>query len=159
MQTKLELLRVEQAHLQTLGLIRARQALEVGDIKKTLDAARNFVARFPKDEPIERTLAGLKLSDDRDRLEFALFALYYAAAVAAQQETSANLAELRKSIEERRYSIQRSAVNAGTYEQTTRAVADRLALYWKAGVKPKDLAGLLYDLSTAVSLPILASKQ
>jgi hypothetical protein len=159
LQTELELLRVEGEHLKILGLIRARQALEVGEMKKIVDDARSYVNKFPPDEPIEITLANLKTPGGRNDLEFALYALHYAAAVAAQQETSADLASLRKSLEERRYSIQRSAVNAGTYEQTVRAVADRLALYWKSGFKPKDLAELLYHLSTAASLPILAGKQ
>ncbi|PYT98411.1 MAG: hypothetical protein DMG38_15825 [Acidobacteria bacterium] len=159
LQTELELLRVEQEHLKTLGLLRARQALEVGQIKKIVDDARTYVSHFSADEPIETTLTRLKTAGGRDHLEFALYALHYAAAVAAQQETSADLASLRKSLEERRYSIQRSAVNATTYEQTARAAANRLTLYWQSGLKPKDLAELLYHVSTAASLPILAAKQ
>jgi hypothetical protein len=159
LQTELELLRVEEEHLKALGLIRARQALEVGAIKRTLDAARAFANRFPPTENIEATLERLQRSADRDPLEFALFALHYAAAVAAQQETSADLAALRKDLEDRRYSIQRSAVSAGTYEQTARAAAARLSNYWKAGLKPQDLADLLYHISTAASLPIIAAKQ
>lgn len=159
LQTELELLRVEQEHIKTLGLLRARQALEVGQIKRIVDDARTYASHFPADESIETTLTVLKANAQLDRLQFALYALHYAAAVAAQQETSADLASLRKSLEERRYSIQRSAVNAATYEQTARAAADRLALYWKSGIKPKDLAELLYHVSTAASLPIIAAKQ
>jgi len=159
LQTELELLRVEQEHLKTLGLFRARQALEVGEIKKMVDHAKSYVSNFSADEPIETTLMNLQTRSGRDHLELALYALHYAAAVAAQQETSADLASLRKSLEERRYSIQRSAVNASTYEQTARAAAVRLTLYWQSGLKPKDLAELLYHVSTAASLPILAAKQ
>ena len=159
LQTELELLRVEEEHLKTLGLIRARQALEAGAIKEIVDDARSYVNRFPPGEEIETTLTNNKTFTGRANLEFAWFALHYAAAVAAQQETSTELGSLRKSLEERRYSIQRSAVNAGTYEQTARAAADRLALYWKSGLKPQDLADLLYHISTAASLPIVAAKQ
>jgi len=159
LQTELELLRVEQEHLKTLGLLRARQALEVGEIKKMVDHAKSYVSNFSADEPIETTLMNLQTRSGRDHLELALYALHYAAAVAAQQETSADLASLRKSLEERRYSIQRSAVNASTYEQTARAAAVRLTLYWQSGLKPKDLAELLYHVSTAASLPILAANQ
>ena len=159
LQTELELLRVEQEHLKALGLLRARQALEVGEIKKIVDDSKGYVRKFSAGQPIETTLMNLQTSSGRGDLEFALYALHYAAAVAAQQETSADLASLRKSLEERRYSIQRSAVNAGTYEQTARAAADRLALYWQSGLKPKDLAELLYHVSAAASLPILAAKQ
>ena len=159
LQTELELLRTEEEHLKTVGLIRARQALEVGEIKKIVDNARKYVRSFPADESIETTLGNLKTPGSRDRLEFALYALHYAAAMAAQQETSADLAALRESLEERRYSIQRSAINAATYEQTVRAAADRLTLYWQSGIKPKDLAELLYHVSAAASLPIVAAKQ
>lgn len=159
LQTELELLRVEQEHLKTLGLIRARQALEVGEIKRMVDQGKSFAKNFPSDEPIETTLKNLRANNGRDRLELALYALHYAAAVAAQQETSADLTSLRKSLEERRYSIQRSSVNAATYEEAVRAAADRLTLYWQSGLKPKDLAELLYHVSTAASLPIIAAKQ
>ncbi len=159
LRTEVELLRVEEEHWKTLGLIRARQALETGDIKTLVDRARAYAGRFPAGEKIEDTLLNLKAQAQRDRLEFALFALHYAAAVAAQQETSADLAALRKSLEERRYSIQRSAVNAAAYEQTARAAAGRLAIYWRSGLKAKDVGELLYYFSVAASLPALAARQ
>ncbi len=158
LETELQLLKVEEQHWKALGLIRARQTLEVGEIKMLLDLTRTLAARFPTSDKIEETFNRLRTASDRDRLEMAIYTVHRAAAVAAQQATSVRLADLRKSIEVRRYSIQQSAVNAGVYEQTARAAADRLAVYWKAGIRPKDLAELMLHLSTAVSLPIIAAQ-
>lgn len=176
MQTELELLAVEEEHLQRLGLIRARQRLEVGDLSRLLTRAQQRVKRVlngASDAEIEDTIRSLTtLAQDeqaapkgqtpevrRGRLEFALFVLHDAAAVAAQHATAADFARLRRSLEERRYSIRRSAVAAATYEVTVRAAAQRLVLYWKSGLKPKDVSDFLFHLSGAVSLPIIAGKQ
>lgn len=176
LQTELELLAVEEEHLQRLGLIRARQRLEVGDLSRLLTRTQQRVKSVLNGAPdaeIEDTLRALTtLAQDeqapptgqtpevrRGRLEFALFVLHDAAAVAAQHATAADFATLRRSLEERRYSIRRSAVTAATYEITVRAAAQRLALYWKSGLKPKDVSDFLFHLSGAVSLPIIAGKQ
>jgi hypothetical protein len=158
LETELQLLQVEEQHWKALGLIRARRAMEVGDIKMLLDRANTNAGRFAANEKIEDTFEGFRAARDRDRLELAIYVVHLASAVAAQQAASARLAELRNSIEVRRYSIQQSAVNAGVYEQTARAAARRLATYWNSGIRPKDLAELMLHLSTAVSLPVIAAK-
>jgi len=158
LETELQLLQVEAQHWKALGLIRARRAIEVGDIKMLLDRTKTITGRFTATEKIEDTFEGFRAARDRDRLELAVYSVHLAAAVAAQQASSARLAELRNSIEVRRYSIQQSAVNAGVYEQTARAAARRLAAYWNAGIRPKDLAELMLHLSTAVSLPVIAAR-
>lgn len=161
-QIQLSLLRVEEDHLKRLGIIRARQALEVGAIKQMVDAARLYVSHVTKTEDpkarIETTLGKFNVPASRDQLEFALLALYTSAAVVAQNDTAASLANLRLTLEERRASIERSAVGAGVSEQRVREAARRLAAYWQSGLRPKDVAELIYHLSTAISLPIIASK-
>jgi hypothetical protein len=158
LETELQLLEVEEKHWKALGLIRARQTLEVGEIKLLLDLTRVFAGRYPASESIEDTFNRFRMAPDRAQLQMAIYTVHRAAAVAAQQATCASLADLRKTIELRRYSIEQSSVNAGVYEQTARAAADRLAIYWKAGIRPKDLAELMLHLSTAVSLPIIAAQ-
>ena len=161
LETELQLLKVEEQHWKALGLIRARQALEVGEIKMLVDLARSRSAGFPAGEKLEQTFERFRTAPDpdgRDKLEIAIYAVHGAAAVAAQQAISARLADLRTTIEVRRYAIQQSAVNAGVYEQTARAASDRLAIYWKAGIRPRDVAELMLHLSTAVSLPVIAVK-
>jgi hypothetical protein len=176
LQTELELLAVEEEHLNRLGMIRARQRLEVGDLSRLLKVTQQRVAMVTggaEDAEIEDALrAMVRVAQDeqagqpaqteeqrRQRLEFALFVLHGAAALAAQHQTAADFARLRRSLEERRYSIRRSAVAAGTYEATVRAASERLALYWKSGLKPKDVSDFLFHLSGAVSLPIIAARQ
>ena len=176
LQTELELLAVEEEHLNRLGLIRARQRLEVGDLKRLLETTKQRVAMVAGPTPdaeIEDSLRSMvRLAQTeptggpiqtpgqrRERLEFAIFVLHGAAALAAQHATAADIALLRRSLEERRYSIRRSGVAAGTYEATVRAAAQRLALYWKSGLRPKDVSDFLFHLSGAVSLPIIAAKQ
>ncbi len=44
------------------------------------------------------------------------------------------------------------------YEQILNGAATRLALYYKGGIKPGQIAQLLYNLSGLVSLPVLAAK-
>jgi hypothetical protein len=176
LQTELELLVVEEEHLNRLGLIRARQRLEVGDLHRLLETTRQrvkAVASASQSAEIEDSLRSLVRTAQaeptvkpiptpeqrRGTLEFAIFVLHGAAALAAQHETAADFALLRRSLEERRYSIRRSGVAASTYEQTVRAAAQRLALYWKSGLKPKDVSDFLFHLSGAISLPIIAGKQ
>jgi hypothetical protein len=153
---------VEEDHLKRLGIIRARQALEVGAIKQMVDAARGYVSHVTKTEDpkvrIEVTLGKFSVPASRDQLEFALLALYSSAAVVAQNDTAARLANLRLTLEERRASIERSAVAAGVSEQRVREAARRLSAYWQSGLRPKDVAELIYHLSTAISLPIIAGK-
>ena len=158
LETELAMLLVEEEHWKTLGLIRARQALEVGEVKTLVDRVRGYTSRYPPDELIEDTLASLQSITMREQLEFALYVIHHAAAVAAQQETSAQLASLRTTIEERWYSIRRSTVRATADAQTAMAAAERLATYWKAGIRPQDMAGLLFQLSTAITLPIIAAQ-
>jgi len=43
-------------------------------------------------------------------------------------------------------------------KQIILASAQRLALYYKGGIKPGQIAQLLYNLSGLVSLPIIAAK-
>jgi hypothetical protein len=175
LQTELELLAVEEEHLNRLGMIRARQRLEVGDLARLLRVTQQRVAKIAGGAPdaeIEdslRTMVRAAQTDTgdsaqtdeqrREGLDFAIFVLHGAAALAAQHETAADFALLRRSLEERRYSIRRSAVAAGTYEATVRAASERLALYWRSGLKPKDVSDFLFHLSGAVSLPIIAARQ
>jgi hypothetical protein len=159
-QTQLDLIRVEEEHLKRVGLIRARQALEVGNIKLLVDIARGHVGKVgePASRRIEESLVSFNAPASRDKLEFAILALYAAAAVVAQNETSAQFADLRRGLEERRASIERTGVAAGASEQRVREATRRLQAYWQSGLKATDVAALLYHLSTAISLPIIAGK-
>lgn len=176
--TELEYLRVEEAHLKRAGLLRARRALDVGELKGLIEQTRAHLSTLrlsgkPLDvtaeieQTLRRLIAEAVVTDAggptpavrRGGLEFALYVLHRAGAVAAQHQTAGDFARLRDSLELRRYSLESAAVDARTYELTVRAAVDRLAVYWKSGLKARDVADFLFHLSSAVSLPIIASRQ
>ena len=82
--------------------------------------------------------------------------LYQAAAVAAQNQTPAAFALIRDSIAWRRFEIRRNAIYNGSYEQALQVAGQRLSAYYATGIKPSQIAQLLYYLSGIVSLPAIA---
>jgi hypothetical protein len=84
-------------------------------------------------------------------------ALYILAALSGRGATPAVLAELRFAQELHAYSIRKSAVRARAYELTVSTGAQRLALFHKGGIKPSDVAQLVFTASNvAISPAILA---
>ena len=96
--------------------------------------------------------------DSRDALFTLLVALHTAAAARARGDLPEKLAELRDTQEEARYSILRSGARVSADEALIRNAVARLALYYQGGIKPAQLAQLLYNLSGLVSLPLIAAK-
>ena len=82
--------------------------------------------------------------------------LYQAASVAAQNVTPETLQVLRDSIAWRRFELRREAIYNGAYEQALKTAGQRLSAYYAAGIKPSQIAQLLYYLSGIVSLPAIA---
>jgi tetratricopeptide (TPR) repeat protein len=84
-------------------------------------------------------------------------ALYLLAALIARGSTPNRLAEVRFAQELHSYSIRKSAVRARAYELTVSTGAQRLALFHKGGIKPTDIAELVFAASNvAISPAILA---
>ena len=175
-QIELQLLAVEQGHLKTLARIEARKQLEVGAALrgveeasaalKRVDATLKGVQTTLKAEkpatladPIETTLRAAVTAHDRLALREQLGALHAVASAVAQMDAAAALAKLRTDDEARRYSIRRSAVNASTYDLTIQAAVQRLALYWKGGIKPTELAQFVFYVTNTFALPAIAIKQ
>jgi hypothetical protein len=167
-QIELQLLAVEQDHLKTVAAIRARKELEVGVALSGVDAALNGVAAVLKQDsktygqglrPIEGTLKEAAASHERKALRTQWEALHSAAGAVAQLDAADSLATLRLSDEERRYSIRRSAVNISTYDLTIQAAAQRLALYWKGGIKPTELAQFVFYVINSIAVPAIAIKE
>jgi len=165
-QVELQLLAVEQEHLKTVAKIRARRELEVGVALSGVNTALNNVATVAAQEskaqalrPIEDTLRQPAGVNRRQALRMQWEALHAAAGAIAQLDAADALATLRLAGEERRYSIRRSAVNLSTYDLTIQAAAQRLALYWKSGIKPTDLAQFIYYVTNSIALPAIAIKE
>ena len=103
-QIDLQMLAVEEAHLQALAGIEARKRLEVG---RALGGVQTALRALPvvraspsaeagvSTEPIETTLRAAAAAHDRERLFQASLALHLAASAVAQVESAAALADLR----------------------------------------------------------------
>ena len=157
---ELQLLRLEEQHIKNLARIRAVEHLEAGDVLGRIRNARQFLgAQLDIPDKIDDTLrAAAVSSSDRDKLNLMLLGLLEAAAAVASNDTTARLEITREGQEERLYSIRRSAVNASTYDQTIQAAVQRLAIYYKGGIKTSDLASLLFYISNSVAVPAIATK-
>lgn len=138
-----------------------------------VDTYRNCTFKFSDDdgndlpadrvlgsEGIEATLSRYKqdAAQDSNRLKAALYLLENFAALSARAETPVRLAELRSAIEERRFAIRRDAVMARAYEQIFLIGAQRIAIYYKGGIKPETLAQFLQAASTAGIIPSIVFK-
>jgi hypothetical protein len=162
----LRLAALEQDHAKTVARILARRDLDSGSALTHVETA---LARMSKEgltgstERIEDTLrrqatrpAGNR--PVREELRATLDLLHEAAAAVAEEDAAGRLGELRLSDEERRQSILRSSVNGSAYDQTIQAAVQRLALYWKSGIKPADLAQLAVYLTNTIAIPAIAVK-
>ena len=167
-QIDLQLLAVEQAHIKTVARITARRQLEVGvalaGVETALVRTKTVLDRLnqtqgPPARPIEAVLRDASTSHNRDALLEQWIALHETASAIAQLDAAETLANLRLSDEERRYSIRRSAVNTTTYDLTIQAAVQRLALYWKGGIKPAEIAQLVFYITNSIAVPAIAIKQ
>jgi len=171
-QQMLKLMSLELNHLHWLAQNSARHAMESGSVlaligrvesrlnplspdekRKTIQDSLDDLARTAHEaaSPADRAAA-------RTSLQNLLLALHEAAAVQAQRDLPTKLARLRETQEQARYAIQRSGVQVRGTETQIQNVTALLALYYQGGIKPAQLAQLLYNLSGMVSLPILAAK-
>ncbi|MCU1265567.1 MAG: hypothetical protein JWM21_1885 [Acidobacteria bacterium] len=85
-------------------------------------------------------------------------ALYTLAALIARGDTPDKLAELRLAQELHGYSIRKSAVRARAYELTVSTGAQRLALFHKGGIKPTDVAELVFAASNVALTPAILAR-
>jgi len=85
-------------------------------------------------------------------------ALYTLAALIARGDTPDKLAELRFAQELHAYSIRKSAVRARAYELTVSTGAQRLALFHKGGIKPTDVAELVFAASNVALTPAILAR-
>ena len=157
-QLELNMLAIEVNQLNQLGIIAARRALEAEEVLKLIKEAEGNLVTAGVSGSSSNIETTIRAEKDRDKLFFQLQALHIAVSVSARNTLPNLLAELRSSQEEWRGSVCENSTVAKNYEQIVLAAAQRLALYYKGGIKPGQIAQLLYNLSGLVSLPILAAK-
>jgi hypothetical protein len=168
--TELRLLGLEEEHIKRLSRIRANEQLETGAALQGIGEALGSLQRaqvWESTDSIEDTLRLAAMGDpkrnppltpDSKRVRDLLDTLFQSAAVLATQDAAKRLAANRISDEERRYSILRSAVNSSTYDETIQAAVQRLAVYYKGGIKPADLAQLIFFVTNSIAVPTIAAK-
>jgi hypothetical protein len=150
------LLEIDADRLKELTAIRARNALYLDDLRLRLE---DCVARLDglhlwySPEEVEASLRTNARKADHINM---ILALHLATAGAVANVTPQAVIEVRESIAERRAAVRRDAVYNAAYERALQIAGQRLAAYYGAGVKPGQVAALLYYLAGMVSLPKIA---
>lgn len=80
------------------------------------------------------------------------------AALIARGSTPSKLADVRMAQELHAYSIRKSAVRARAYELTLSTSAQRLALFHKGGIKPTEVAQLVFAVSNIAITPAILAR-
>ncbi len=184
-QMKVDLAKAEIDHLKTLIQIEEKRLDGQHDVKNILIAIENTLScvrattspglkgwvctlkftdatgvstteNLTATEEIETTLR--RFHSDPLKLKSVVYLLENFAALAARADTPVRIAELRSAIEERRFAIRRDAIMARTYEQILLIGAQRIAIYYKGGIKPETLAQFANALATAGLIPTIALK-
>lgn len=137
------------------------------DTATAFDGAARTLARAFDDNDragLERALRAIILLAqnngvrNRDMVGDVPQALFDLGALLARGATPSRLAELRVAQELHAYSIRKSAVRARAYELTVSTGAQRLALFHKGGIKPSDVAELVFAVSNVAIPPAVLAR-
>lgn len=140
----------EKHDLATIGDLRA-------DCKPLLD--RLNAENSAKVVKTIRGLAGREASNaDPANLDFAIQALFDAAAIAARGTMPGNLKTLRLAQAEQRYEIRKSQVEARAYEIAISSGTQRLSLFYKGGIRPESISQIIYTAATVAIPAIISTK-
>lgn len=176
-QMKVDLAKAEIDHLKTLMGIEEKRAAGQKDVKDLLAVigrtlkceANNCTLSQDDDDGNTQLLATVKRSDaiedtlqqfqgDKVKVGLVILLLENYGAMAARADLPMRLADLRDAVEDRRFAIRQEAIMARTYEQILLVGAQRIAAYYKGGIKPETLAQFANALSTAGLIPAISLK-
>lgn len=150
------LLAIDADRVKEEAAIAARNALYLDDLRIRLHDAQSLLDRLHLWYASESVEDSLRQTTDRtDRIHL-IMALHLAAAGAVSNQLPGDIVGIESTIAERRAAVRRDAAYNGAYEQALQAAGQRLSAYYSSGLKPTDVAALLYYLSGIVSLPKLA---
>jgi hypothetical protein len=150
------LLAIDADRLKELTAIRARNALYLDDLRLRLEDCVSLLDGLHLwygPEEVETSLRTNARKADHINM---ILALHLATAGAVANVTPQAVILVRESIAERRAAVRRAAVYNAAYERALQIAGQRLAAYYGAGVKPGQVAALLYYLAGTVSLPKIA---
>jgi hypothetical protein len=162
LQSRLDLLWLQEESFERRVGIQARREKEEKDLRSLLRQTQNLLKKL-KPEYLDMQLVPAlarqaAVVDGEEALEDMITALLDAGALAARYTTPAQLAALRETQEERAESIREMAARARLYEVLVGTGVERLALYYKGGVKPETLAAIVQSLATVGLIPAIALK-
>lgn len=149
-------LALDADRIKELTMIRASDEMYLADLRVRMEDCQSLMERlglWSVKTPVESRIR--QEGDQKTRVNL-IFILHLAAAGAAVNETPYTVGLLRETLAERRYAVRRDAIYNGAYETALQAAGQRLSAYYGAGVKPSQIAQLLYYLSGIVSLPSIA---
>lgn len=176
-QMKVDLSKAEIDHLKTLMGIEEKRAAGQKDVKDLLSVigrslkceANNCTLSRDDDDGNTQLLATVQRSDaiedtlqqfqgDKVKVGLVILLLENYGALAARADLPMRLADLRVAVEDRRFAIRQEAILARTHEQILLVGAQRIAAYYKGGIKPETLAQFANALSTAGLIPAISLK-
>jgi hypothetical protein len=173
-------LEAQEEHLTILGTIETQRSLELaeareliaiyeGDKKhlledyygrcfgvKNLDVTQERItdtvrlAMKMENCDVKGTLSIVNMRP-RDVVEHIMLLLYRATTIVSRVPTSVRLAQLRRAHEEHRFAIKQRILQAHAYELILNGGADRLALFYKGGIKPAQLAQLVFNVANVAT--------
>lgn len=176
----LRALEAQEEHLAILGAIETQRSLELAEARELIVLYEADQKRLLKDyygrcftvtkkdltdERITDTVSlAMKMPDckvtgslgpaimrPRDVVEDIMLFLYRATTIVSRVPTSVRLAELRRRHEDHRFAIKQRILEAHAYELILNSGADRLALFYKGGIKPAQLAQLIFNVANVAT--------
>ena len=175
-------LEAQEEHLAILGTIETQRSLELAEARELIATYEALKARLVNDyygrcftekksdvtqERITDTISlAMKMPNcdvqgttlvinmrPRDVVEDIMLLLYRATTSFSRVQTAVRLAQLRNAHEEHRFTIKQRVLEAHAYELILNGGAERLALFYKGGIKPAQLAQLIFNVAN-VATPI-----
>jgi hypothetical protein len=178
-----ETLQIEVDHWKTLSEINIRRSAEETDLNDLAGDLEDRLFRISQcfelppqtlaDEEIRATLKATLTKDsciisdpqkpeqfktlNKNQIATNLYqTLHNVTALVARGKTPFKLAEKREAHELHRFSIRKSLVVARGYELVLRAGTDRLSRYYASGLKPQQIAQLVYSAATLAIPGVIA---
>ena len=115
-------------------------------------------ALFNSGETITATLTRLSGTGQQENLLNTVSGLYEVASAFTQGGSGVTLCSLREGAANRYACLRKAAAGGKASEKATEEATQRLALYYKSGIKPSELASLLFSLAGGIAAPISAAK-
>lgn len=157
-------LQVEADHSRDLASALQREKhdlVTIGDLREDCEALLEHL----KDESSAKVVNTIRRLAGRDgskadpvKLDFAIQALFDAAAIAARGKMPSELKTLRLAQAEQRYEIRKSQVEARAYEVAISSGTQRLSLFYKGGIRPESISQIVYTAATVAIPAVISTK-